>query len=403
MAHIAKYKASAVGKLCAHYNRWQGIDNPNVSRENIDKSRTHLNYTLGVYEKDGKRFIGKVRGSASWATVKGRIDAVNARAKAEGKRATRKDAVVMADMVVTLPPNVPPEDAYKFFWNSYQYIADRVGRGNLMGGYVHMDETTPHMHGPFTPILDGRFNYKKMCDRKFYQTFHKGLGDRLEQKMGYRPEVELSEETRAQRVYTSRTKDIDKVRGAVDRAIVEPAQQEADRIVAAAREEAAALLNDAEARKAELVTEIADKEGDLAELDSQLEDVKLDIEDEQDRLECLRQRADGVARDVGELRSIAAEVRGWEAAGKAERGAILDRIAAQCDGLASRIRAGVAGIRLKVEELRSRISRPLEYLMRREQPRQQSLNDVLRDAQRAADAWNRDHAAPQRTYRGRAR
>lgn len=48
MAHIAKYKASAVGKLCAHYNRWQGIDNPNVSRENIDKSRTHLNYTLGV-------------------------------------------------------------------------------------------------------------------------------------------------------------------------------------------------------------------------------------------------------------------------------------------------------------------------------------------------------------------
>lgn len=403
MAHIAKYKASAVGKLCAHYNRWQGIDNPNVSRENIDKSRTHLNYTLGVYEKDGKRFIGKVRGTASWATVKGRIDAVNARAKAEGKRATRKDAVVMADMVVTLPPNVPPEDAYRFFWNSYQYIADRVGRGNLMGGYVHMDETTPHMHVPFTPILDGRFNYKKMCDRKFYQTFHKGLGDRLEQKMGYRPEVELSEETRAQRVYTSRTKDIDRVRGAVDRAVVQPAEDEAARIVAAAREEAAALLNDAEARKAELVTEIADKEGDLAELDSQLEDVKLDIEDEQDRLECLRQRADGVARDVGELRSIAAEVRGWEAAGKAERGAILDRIAAQCDELASRIRAGVAGIRIKVEELRSRISRPIEYLMRREQPRQQSFNDVLRDAQRAADAWNRDHAAPQRTYRGRAR
>lgn len=403
MAHIAKYKASAVGKLCAHYNRWQGIDNPNVSRENIDKSRTHLNYTLGVYEKDGKRFIGKVRGSASWATVKGRIDAVNARAKAEGKRATRKDAVVMADMVVTLPPNVPPEDAYKFFWNSYQYIADRVGRGNLMGGYVHMDETTPHMHVPFTPILDGRFNYKKMCDRKFYQTFHKGLGDRLEQKMGYRPEVELSEETRAQRVYTSRTKDIDKVRGAVDRAIVEPAQQEADRIVAAAKEEAAALLQDAEAQKAELVAQIADKEGDLAELDNQLEDVKLDIEDEQDRLECLRQRAGGVARDIGELQPIAAEVRGWEAAGKAERGAILDNIAVKCDGLASRIRTAVAGMRIKVEELRSRISRPLEYLMRRKQPRQQSLNDVLRDAQRVADAWNRDHAAPQRTYRGRAR
>ena len=403
MAHIAKYKASAVGKLCAHYNRWQGIDNPNVSRENIDKSRTHLNYTLGVYEKDGKRFIGKVRGSASWATVKGRIDAVNARAKAEGKRATRKDAVVMADMVVTLPPNVPPEDAYKFFWNSYQYIADRVGRGNLMGGYVHMDETTPHMHVPFTPILDGRFNYKKMCDRKFYQTFHKGLGDRLEQKMGYRPEVELSEETRAQRVYTSRTKDIDKVRGAVYRAIVEPAQQEADRIVAAAKEEAAALLQDAEAQKADLVAQIADRRGDLAELDSQLEDVKLDIADEEDRLECLRQRADGVARDVAELRPIAAEVRGWEAAGKAERGAILDNIAVKCDGLASRIRTAVAGIKLKVEELAERIAAPVRYAQRKSEPRQQGLDEVMAQARAAADAWNRDHAAPQRTYRGRAR
>ena len=403
MAHIAKYKASAVGKLCAHYNRWQGIDNPNVSRENIDKSRTHLNYTLGVYEKDGKRFIGKVRGSASWATVKGRIDAVNARAKAEGKRATRKDAVVMADMVVTLPPNVPPEDAYKFFWNSYQYIADRVGRGNLMGGYVHMDETTPHMHVPFTPILDRRFNYKKMCDRKFYQTFHKGLGDRLEQKMGYRPEVELSEETRAQRVYTSRTKDIDKVRGAVDRAIVEPAQQEADRIVAAAKEEAAALLQDAEAQKADLVAQIADRRGDLAELDSQLEDVKLDIADEEDRLECLRQRADGVARDVAELRPIAAEVRGWEAAGKAERGAILDNIAVKCDGLASRIRTAVAGIKLKVEELAERIAAPVRYAQRKSEPRQQGLDEVMAQARAAADAWNRDHAAPQRTYRGRAR
>lgn len=403
MAHIAKYKVSAVGKLCAHYNRWQGIDNPNVSRENIDKSRTHLNYTLGVYEKDGKRFIGKVRGSASWATVKGRIDAVNARAKAEGKRATRKDAVVMADMVVTLPPNVPPEDAYKFFWNSYQYIADRVGRGNLMGGYVHMDETTPHMHVPFTPILDGRFNYKKMCDRKFYQTFHKGLGDRLEQKMGYRPEVELSEETRAQRVYTSRTKDIDKVRGAVDRAIVEPAQQEADRIVAAAKEEAAALLQDAEAQKADLVAQIADRRGDLAELDSQLEDVKLDIADEEDRLECLRQRADGVARDVAELRPIAAEVRGWEAAGKAERGAILDNIAVKCDGLASRIRTAVAGIKLKVEELAERIAAPVKYAQRKSEPRQQGLDEVMAQARAAADAWNRDHAASQRTYRGRAR
>ena len=389
MAHIAKYKASAVGKLCAHYNRWQGIDNPNVSRENIDKSRTHLNYTLGVYEKDGKRFIGKVRGSASWATVKGRIDAVNARAKAEGKRATRKDAVVMADMVVTLPPNVPPEDAYKFFWNSYQYIADRVGRGNLMGGYVHMDETTPHMHVPFTPILDGRFNYKKMCDRKFYQTFHKGLGDRLEQKMGYRPEVELSEETRAQRVYTSRTKDIDKVRGAVDRAVVQPAEDEAARIVAAAEEEAAALLKEAETRRDELVAQVADGE-------RRLSDVRMQVDEETDRLECLRQGARAIERDVAELEPIVADVRRFEDAGRAERGTILDSIAARC---ARATRAARAAI----EELGDRIwalMRP-----RKAQRTERGLDDVMREATevaRAKEALSRNHVAPARS-RGQAR
>lgn len=390
MAHIAKYKATAVGKLCAHYNRWDGIDNPNVSRENIDKSRTHLNYTLGVYEKDGKRFIGKVRGTASWATVKARIDAVNEEAKEHGKRATRKDAVVMADMVVTLPPNVPPEDAYKFFWNSYQYIADRVGRDNLMGGYVHMDETTPHMHVPFTPILDGRFNYKKMCDRKFYQTFHKGLGDRLERKMGYRPEVELSEETRAQRVYTSRTKDIDKVRGAVDRAVVQPAEEEAARIVADAQARADALVRDAETRRDALVAQVADGE-------RRLSDVRMQVDEETDRLECLRQRADGVARDVAELEPIAADVRRFEGAGRAERGAILDSIAARCAGAARAARAAI-------EELGDRIW----ALMRpkKTQRTERNLDDVMREATevaRAADAWNRDHAAPQRTYRGRAR
>lgn len=390
MAHIAKYKASAVGKLCAHYNRWQGIDNPNVSRENIDKSRTHLNYALGVYEKNGKRFIGKVRGSASWATVKGRIDAVNARAKAEGKRATRKDAVVMADMVVTLPPNVPPEDAYKFFWNSYQYIADRVGRGNLMGGYVHMDETTPHMHVPFTPILDGRFNYKKMCDRKFYQTFHKGLGDRLEQKMGYRPEVELSEETRAQRVYTSRTKDIDKVRGAVDRAVVQPAEEEAARIVADAQARADALVRDAETRRDELVAQVADGE-------RRLSDVRMQVDEETDRLECLRQRADGVARDVAELEPIAANVRRFEGAGRAERGAILDSIAARCAGAARAARAAI-------EELRDRI-----WALMRPNPKkaQRTIGDVMREATEAAraeKALSCNHVAPTNSrQRGQAR
>lgn len=404
MAHIAKYKATSVGHMLSHYRR----DASSLERDNIDPKRTKDNMVVAHYtNKDGQLVVGRVvprEGEPNWGTVERRIERVNEAQKAAGKRATRKDAVVMADVVVTLPENVRKGDEDRFFRLTYWYLSKKFGIDNMMGGHVHKDEVlkdgTPardHMHVPFTPILDGRFNYKKMCPRSFYQSMHKELGDYLERSLGYRPEVELGEETRAQRVYTDKSVDIDKVRGAVDRAVVRPAEDEAARIVAAAKEEAAALLSDAEAKKAELAQQIEDRQGDLAKLDSQLEDVRMDIAGEEDRLECLRQRADRVARDVAELRPIAADVRGWEAAGKAERGAILDRICAKCDGLASRIRADVAGIRLKVEELRSRISRQLEYLMPKPKVEQRGLNDVMREATevaRASKALSRNHVAP---------
>lgn len=402
MAHIAKYKATSVGHMLAHYRR----DASSLERDNIDPGRIENDLVVGHYtNRDGKLVVGRVRareGEPNWGTVERRIERVNEAQKTAGKRATRKDAVVMADVVVTLPDNVRKGDEDRFFRLTYWYLSNKFGIDNMMGGYVHRDEVlkdgTPardHMHVPFTPILDGRFNYKKMCPRSFYQSMHKELGDYLERRMGYRPAIELDEETRAQRVYTDKSVDIDKVRGAVDRAVVQPAEDEAARIVAAAREEAAALLNEAEARKAELVAQIADKEGDLAELDSQLEDVKLDIEDEQDRLESLRQGTRAAERDVEELRPIAAEVRRYEGAGRAERGTILDSIAARCAGAARAARAAI-------EELGDRIwalMRP-----RKAKTEQRSLDDVMREATeatRAVDALNRDRPhAPQQRGRG---
>lgn len=398
MAHIAKYKATSVGHMLAHYRR----DASSLERDNIDPKRTKDNMVVAHYtNKDGQLVVGRVvprEGEPNWGTVERRIERVNEAQKAAGKRATRKDAVVMADVVVTLPDNVRKGDEDRFFRLTYWYLSNKFGIDNMMGGHVHKDEVlkdgTPardHMHVPFTPILDGRFNYKKMCPRMFYQNMHRELGDYLEKRLGYRPEVELAEETRAQRVYTDKTGDIDKVRGAVDRAVVRPAEDEAARIVAAAKEEAAALLNEAELRKTELVTEIAEREGEL-------EDVMVDIEDATDRLECLRQRANGVARDVEELRPVAAEVRRWEDAGKAERGSILDSIAARCAGAARAIGRAV-------EELGDRIwalMRP-----RKVQRTERSLDDVMREATevaRAAKALSRNHVAPTNSRsRGQAR
>lgn len=375
MAHIAKYKAASCGHMLAHYRR----DASSLGRENIDPTRTKDNYTLGLDDRDGK--VGAMDGiEPNWATVEGRIEGVNKAAKAAGKRAVRKDAVVMADVVVTLPENVRKGDEGKFFGYAYWFLILKLGKENMMGGFVHRDEVRKdgspvrdHMHVPFTPIVDGRFNYKKMCPRAFYQSLHKELGDYLEKQMGYRPEVELGDETRAMRVYTDKSADIDKVRGAVERGIVEPAERQAAQAV----EDAAQRVEEARA---------------------ELDELRGAVSAEQARLESLRQGARAIERDVEELRPIAAEVRRWEDAGRAERGTILDSIAARCAGAARAARAAI-------EELGDRIwalMRP-----RKAKTEQRSMDDVMREATeaaRASEALSRGHVAPTNSRpRGQAR
>lgn len=128
--------------------------------------------------------------------------------------------------------------------------------------------------------------------------------------------------------------------------------------------------------------------GAAADGERRLSDVRMQVGEETDRLECLRQRADGVARDVAELEPIAADVRRFEGAGRAERGAILDSIAARCAGAARAARAAI-------EELGDRIwalMRP-----RKAKRTERDLDDVMRKATevaRATKALSRNHAPP---------
>ena len=391
MAHIAKYKAAACGHMLAHYRR----DVSSLGRENIDPTRTKGNYTLGLDGSDGK--VRAMNGiEPNWATVEGRIEGVNKAAKAAGKRAVRKDAVVMADVVVTLPENVRKGDEFKFFGFTYWFLLQKLGKENMMGGFVHRDEVRKdgspvrdHMHVPFTPIMDGRFNYKQMCPRSFYQGLHKELGDYLEKRMGYRPEIELGDETRAQRVYTDKSADIDKVRGAVDRAVVQPAEEEAARIVADAQARADGLeqlrveshvklgavtakVDEKQAQAAEIDRRIAEKMAELDRLDGEIgEKIELrnevgdNLQREQRRLESVRQAAGRLEEDVEELEAIASLADRFDHAGRFEKRGILDEIAARCDGLRGRVERVVEGIRGAV----GRLEVAIEDLARKLAPR----------------------------------
>lgn len=317
------------------------------------------------------------------------------------KRKVRENQVRAMGFIVSSNDALDEKTAREFLDRSINWFGARYGYENLLAAQIHLDEGTPHAHIWVAPVIhDAETGFDRLCAKELFapdkrrknaegkwEVTAQGTMSRLQEDFWeqvakpYGYERPMRHELRAKGY---RSLEAYKVQAGTTRAL------KAD-------------LTALEQRRNEKAEEVARMASEVSGARAELDAVRADIQRESARLESLRQGTRAVERDVEELRPIAAEVRRWEDAGRAERGAILDRIVVKCDGLASRIRAGVAGMRIKVEELRSRISRPLEYLMRREQPRQQSLNDVLRDAQRAADAWNRDHAAPQRTYRGRAR
>lgn len=444
MAHLEKYKASGVGHMLAHYRR----DPSSLERENIDPARVGLDYTLGIDPADG--LVKPMEGvEPNWATVEERIERVNERAKAEGKRAVRKDAVVMADVVVTLPENVREGDEGAFFGWTYCFLADRLGSGNMLGGFVHRDEVRTdgspvrdHMHAAFTPILDGRFNFKKMCPRTFYQTLHKDLGDYLEQHLGYRPEIELEDGKRAQKALSRVDKrDIDAARAE----ILAPVERKAGEIVANATEKAdranrARKRDEARARTAredlaEVAGQVDEKRAQAAEIDRQISEKmaeidrldgeigkKIDLRNEvgenlqreQRRLESVRQAAGRAEEDVEELEAIASIVDEFDRAGRFEKRGILDEIAARCDGLRGRVEQVVDGIRGAVgraemaiadlaRKLGPRSARMTTRALKRDlaaleedmSPRAQALEATR--AARARDE-NRDDRPPQRSW-----
>lgn len=375
MAHIAKYKATSVGHMLAHYRR----DTSCFERDNIDPKRVGMDYTLALDPADG--LVKPMEGvEPNWATVEERIERVNERAKAEGKRAVRKDAVVMADVVVTLPENVREGDEGAFFGWTYCFLADRLGSGNMLGGFVHRDEVRTdgspvrdHMHAAFTPILDGRFNFKKMCPRTFYQSLHKDLGDYLEQHLGYRPEIELEDGKRAQKALSRVDKrDIDAAR--VE--ILAPVERKAGEIVADATERAerasaarkrdearartarkdladiAGQVDEKRSKAAEIDRQIAEKMAEIDRLDGEIgEKIELrnevgdNLQCEQRRLESVRQAAGRLEEDVEELEAIASLAERFDHAGRFEKRGILDEIATRCDGLRGRVEQVVDGIR----------------------------------------------------------
>ena len=130
MAHVEKYTAAATGHMLAHYDRTHSS-----STSLIDESRTALNYNLAAEDQplSQQDFIHK------------RLSEVRV--------LKRADVTVMCDWIVTAHRCITENEYSLFFEKTYDFLCDRYGRENVISAYVHMDETSPHLHYSFVPVI----------------------------------------------------------------------------------------------------------------------------------------------------------------------------------------------------------------------------------------------------------
>lgn len=355
------------------------------------------------------------------------------------KRKIRDNQVRAMGFIVSSNDALDEKDAREFLDRSVQWFGARYGYENLLAAQIHLDEGTPHAHIWIAPVIRGEDGHDRLCAKELFapdkrrknadgkwEVTAQGTMSRLQEDFWeqvakpYGYERPLRHELRAKgyrsldaykvQVGTTRAlkSEIETLEGARDKAKhgAITAKRELDGLEQLRVESSVKLgavnakVDEKRAQAAEIDRRIAEKMAELDRLNGEIgEKIELrnevgdDLQRESARLESLRQGTRAAERDVEELRPIAAEVRRYEGAGRAERGTILDSIAARCAGAARAARAAI-------EELGDRIwalMRP-----RKAQGGGYGLDEVARDATEVAKAWNRSHEAPARS-RGRAR
>lgn len=355
------------------------------------------------------------------------------------KRKIRDNQVRAMGFIVSSNDALDEKSAREFLDRSVQWFGARYGYENLLAAQIHLDEGTPHAHIWIAPVIRGEDGHDRLCAKELFapdkrrknaegkwevtaQGTMSGLQEDFWEQVAkpYGYERPMRHELRAKgyrsldaykvQVGTTRAlkSEIETLEGARDKAKhgAMTAKRELDGLEQLRVEShvklgaVTAKVDEKQAQAAEIDRRIAEKMAEIDRLDGEIgEKIELrnevgdEIKRESARLESLRRGTRAVARDVEELRPVAAEIGRWEDAGRAERGTILDSITARCAGAARAARAAI-------EELRDRIwalMRP-----RKAQGGGYGLDEVARDATEVAKAWNRSHEAPARS-RGRAR
>ena len=131
------------------------------SNKDIDPSRTHLNFYC---KKNELTYIKEFDRMKKEYDLKGNI---------------RSNSIIMCEMMITSDneffDKIGIEETKRYFRESYKFVCNykNLGERNIVSAAVHLDETTPHMHLVYIPVVktkDKEGNtIDKICARDFWR------------------------------------------------------------------------------------------------------------------------------------------------------------------------------------------------------------------------------------------
>ena len=163
-----KFTRNQSTNILVHCNR----SDPNRTYKNqkIDHSKTYLNYNLAPEHKD----------MTDYEYMKKRCE--------EFKILKRKDVNWLVSWVITMPTDYTGNKAI-FFKEAYNFMENKYGKDNIVSAYVHLDETSPHMHFCFVPVVfdkkkqEFKVNAKQCINKTELKQIHPQMQEYLETKL----------------------------------------------------------------------------------------------------------------------------------------------------------------------------------------------------------------------------
>lgn len=155
----AKIKASSANNICRHNERQKEVYKSNPD---VDTSRSDLNYHIKEpVEKSYTREFDRLKAENC---LVGQV---------------HPQSNILCEFVVTSDSaffeGMPANEMKDFFKDAYDFAAKMCrGEKNIVSAVVHLDETTPHMHLVYIPVVAGKDKKGNVLEKVRCTDFWKG-------------------------------------------------------------------------------------------------------------------------------------------------------------------------------------------------------------------------------------